>query len=335
MRQSFDLLTTRLPLASQLSFGRPAPANTRWPLRVSNWAGRRQAARMQSTLVGNSGREYKRSQVLHPHPKTPSLDIHLAVLDNQFFILKPVSPSIFSHLLEFSKEFGDNPYLRTHVDYNDHESVVIYEGYTTDVLSLVKNYPPLPLKIHLDLKPDNVLANWHLDEEEKFHLGKVALGDLDIALKLEDEKPFNHRIGNVMWRSPEGQLGKGVGKHSEVFSFGLLCFYVITGVEWLHADFANLEVEPESVILFKLLSAFGPLPDELVKHVNDAESGELLRALWQAISEDETNETFDSWSSDTFPNLDNEAKRLILRMTNLDPAKRASMSDIMADTYWN
>jgi serine/threonine protein kinase len=106
-------------------------------------------------------------------------------------------------------------------------------------------------------------------------------------------------------------------------------------VEWLHADFTTLEVEPESVILFKLLSAFGPLPDALVEHVNDAESGELLRALWQAISEDETNETFDSWSSDTFPNLDSEVKRLILRMTNLDPVKRALMSDIMADTYWN
>lgn len=89
------------------------------------------------------------------------------------------------------------------------------------------------------------------------------------------------------------------------------------------------------MILFKLLSAFGPLPDGLVKHVDHAESGELLSALWQAISEDETDETFESWSSDTFPNLDSEVKRLILRMTNLDPMKRASMSDIMADTYWN
>lgn len=79
------------------------------------------------------------------------------------------------------------------------------------------------------------------------------------------------------------------------------------------------------MILFKLLSAFGPPPDALVKHVNDAESGELLRGLWQVISEDETNETFDSWSSDTFPNLDSKVKGLILRMTNLDPM----------NTYWN
>ncbi|KAF1913102.1 calcium/calmodulin dependent protein kinase-like protein [Ampelomyces quisqualis] len=298
---------------------------------------------MQSTLIGNSGREYKRVQVLHSHPQRPELDIHLSTSKNQFFVLKPVSPSIFDHLLEFNQEFGDNSYLRNH-------------AFTTDGLSLVKNYPPLPLKvrktilrdvgrglqemhlrnwIHLDVKPDNVFVNWHIDKQGKFHLEKVALGDLDVALMLEDGKLFNHRIGNVMWRSPEGQLGKGVGKHSEVFSFGLLCFYVITGVEWLHADFTALEVEPELVILFKLLSAFGPLPDALMEHVNDAESGELLRALWLAISQDETNETFNSWSSDTFPNLDSEAKRLILRMTNLDPGKRASMSDIMSDPYWN
>ncbi|TID18376.1 putative serine/threonine protein kinase [Venturia nashicola] len=311
---------------------------------------------MQSTLIGNSGREYKRIQVLYSHPKKPNLDIYLARSDNQLFVLKPVSPSTFRRLLKFNKEFSDNSHLRTHVDQKDDENVVIYEGFTSDALTLVKNWSPLPLEerktilrevgrgledmharnwVHLDVKPDNVLVNWHIDKEEKFYLKRVALGDPDCALKLEDGMVYNHRVGNVMWRSPEGQLGKGVGRHSEVFSFGLLCFYVITGVEWLHAKFATMDVEPEYVILFKLLSAFGPLPDGLVKHVNDAGSEELMRALWQNILEDENNETFDSWSSDTFPNLDNEAKRLILRMTNLDPAKRASMSDIMADTYWN
>jgi len=94
-------------------------------------------------------------------------------------------------------------------------------------------------------------------------------------------------------------------------------------------------VEPELVILFKLLSAFGPLPDALVEHVNDDESGVPLKGLWQAIAEDESNEAFEQRSQDIYPNLENEAKRLILRMTNLDPAKRALMSDIVMDSYWN
>lgn len=87
--------------------------------------------------------------------------------------------------------------------------------------------------------------------------------------------------------------------------------------------------------MLKLLSAFGPLPDALVKHVGDDEAGALLKDLWQAISEDESNEVFEKWSEEMLPNLDNEAMRLILRMTNLDPAKRALMSDIVMDPYWN
>jgi len=88
------------------------------------------------------------------------------------------------------------------------------------------------------------------------------------------------------------------------------------------------------VILLKLLSVFGPLPDALVDHVNNEEAGALLKGLWEAIIEGKKSENFEHWSEETLPNLDNEAKRLIQRMTNLDPAKRASMSDIIVDRYW-
>ncbi|CAE7175083.1 hypothetical protein CFE70_005269 [Pyrenophora teres f. teres 0-1] len=140
--------------------------------------------------------------------------------------------------------------------------------------------------IHLNVKPDNVFLNWHVDKDEVFHLGKVVLGDMDCALKLKGERLLSHRIGNVMWRSPEGQLGRRVGKHSEIFSFGLVCFYVMTGVEWLHTDFEQLKqegTEPEMVVLYNLLAAFGPLPQELVKHVDDEEA-ELLEMYMQYVS---------------------------------------------------
>jgi len=104
-------------------------------------------------------------------------------------------------------------------------------------------------------------------------------------------------------------------------------------VQCFHSDFEKLDIEPEPVVLFKLLSAFGPLPDALIKHVNNEEAGALLKGLWQAIAEDKSNKAFEQWSEEMFPNLDNEAKRLILRMTNLDSAKRASMSDIIMNPY--
>jgi serine/threonine protein kinase len=74
----------------------------------------------------------------------------------------------------------------------------------------------------IDIKPDNIFLNWYVDSSNEFHLGKVVLGDIDCALKLKGRKLLNYKIGNVMWRSPEGQLGRGVGKPSEVFSFALL-----------------------------------------------------------------------------------------------------------------
>jgi len=66
------------------------------------------------------------------------------------------------------------------------------------------------------------MLDWSLDQNGHFKIERVALGDLDCALKLKDNRLLNYRIGNVMWRSPEGQAGKGIGKPSEVFSFGLM-----------------------------------------------------------------------------------------------------------------
>jgi hypothetical protein len=78
-----------------------------------------------------------------------------------------------------------------------------------------------------DVKPDNVFLNWYVDSNDEFHLQKVVLGDMECALYLQGNKMLNHRIGNVMWRSPEGQVGRGVGKHSEVFSFALLVSLIL------------------------------------------------------------------------------------------------------------
>jgi serine/threonine protein kinase len=75
-----------------------------------------------------------------------------------------------------------------------------------------------------DVKPDNILVNWTCDKEGNKTVANVALGDFDIAFKLEGGEPRQtpYAIGNVMWRSPEGQTGQGVTKASDMFSFGLV-----------------------------------------------------------------------------------------------------------------
>ncbi|KAF7864388.1 hypothetical protein EAF04_006522 [Stromatinia cepivora] len=201
------------------------------------------AARMFSTLIGRSGREYVRQQIIYENPsKKSELNIHLARCDGKLYVLKPVSPSIFDFLQSFKEEFKNNHRLRHHLD-NDTQKVLVYEYFKSNLLELVDVYAPLPLLarktilkevglalkdihgkhwIHLDIKPDNVFLNWYVDNDDKFHMGKVQLGDMDCALKLERQKLLNHKIGNVIWQSPEGQMGRGIGKPSEVFSFGFL-----------------------------------------------------------------------------------------------------------------
>ncbi|KAJ8118811.1 hypothetical protein OPT61_g297 [Boeremia exigua] len=54
----------------------------------------------------------------------------------------------------------------------------------------------------------------YIDEEGNETVTDVVLGDFDIAFKLEDGKPRQtpYAVGNVMWRSTEGQTGIGVTK---------------------------------------------------------------------------------------------------------------------------
>ncbi len=109
-------------------------------------------------------------------------------------------------------------------------------------------------------------------------------------------------------------------------------------METLHPDFEQLKkegAEPEQVILYKLLSIFGPLPPGLITHVNDEYWGELLTALALVLADEDPTGHFEQWEEKVFPNLDPEVKTVISRMTNLDPKRRATMHQILEDPWWN
>jgi hypothetical protein len=76
------------------------------------------------------------------------------------------------------------------------------------------------------VKPDNVMIDYSRDEHGQLQPERLALSDLDCSLKLKGNKllrlPDGMKLGNVMWRSPEAQTGQGIGKTSDVFSYGLV-----------------------------------------------------------------------------------------------------------------
>lgn len=67
------------------------------------------------------------------------------------------------------------------------------------------------------------MLDWDRDENGRYSIGRVVLADLDWARHLSSaEELIDGRAGHDMWRSPEGQVGEGIGLPSEIFSFGLL-----------------------------------------------------------------------------------------------------------------
>lgn len=97
----------------------------------------------------------------------------------------------------------------------------------------------------------------------------------------------------------------------------------------------GLPVELEVVVRHFLY--FGPLPDELLKHVNDSTWESLYRdasdiAETEAVGDPDAR--FKRWSSAIAPHLNPGAKEIISQMTCLDPGKRATIEKVMGDLWW-
>lgn len=74
-----------------------------------------------------------------------------------------------------------------------------------------------------DVKSDNVVVEYSMDTGDQARIERVNMADLESAGKVEDgEHITGTQVGNVMWRSPEAQAGIGIGKASDVFSFGIV-----------------------------------------------------------------------------------------------------------------
>ncbi|KAI0133215.1 kinase-like protein [Hypoxylon sp. NC0597] len=285
--------------------------------------------RMVSTLVGHSGRKYINS---HISPTPIELNVCRAERGSQSFVLKRIHESIFNQSLDLKRMFAQSHRLRMPVDYNESEHVLVFDYFRSTLLSLLRERPDLPaLKelheengIHIDVKLDDILVDWSVDDQEKIHITRVALGDLDCRLQLEGDRPLRlpggNRIGNVMWRSSEAQTGKGIAKPSDVFSFRLVCLCRLTGEQMLLVNSKELQennIVPEQEVLSRLFLFFGPeLPPGLLKQVDDELWGKLLRAVseWaQGVAVEDP---------------------VISVTTRLDPVARATMGEVLQYRWW-
>ena len=71
-----------------------------------------------------------------------------------------------------------------------------------------------------DIKPNNILISYTRGPEGVREIDRVAIADTEDAAKVKKDEGIFAQVGNVLWRSPEAQIGIRVGKASDIWSFG-------------------------------------------------------------------------------------------------------------------
>ncbi|RMY90897.1 hypothetical protein D0862_09851 [Hortaea werneckii] len=318
------------------------------------------AIRMTSTITGESGRKYTRGKVLQNHRANPSLSVFMADLEDDYFVVKRVTRPFYDLSKRLASEFGSPSRLRVHVDCNDEEAVLVFPYYETTLLALIQGDPDFPTEgrmkvlrqvgeaiqelhskdwMHLDVKPDNVLVNCNTNQEGCKTVTDAALGDFDLVCKCEQARPLHtpYAIGNVMWRSPEGQTGRGVTKASDIYSFGLVCIYALGGGDLLllnnYQELAGRGVTPEQEILTRHFAYFGPVPDAVFEDFGDENWSAALKGaavIADELVKDDPRLRFERWGEELGP----EALRMIAGMVALNPKARLDINQIMAHLFW-
>ncbi len=93
---------------------------------------------------------------------------------NQQYVMKRVSSSIFELSQVLKHEFGTDPCLRTHIDDNQDESILVYEYFKDNLLSLVHKNPDLSIKTRKNILREVAMALGKLHSRQWIHLGKFG-----------------------------------------------------------------------------------------------------------------------------------------------------------------
>jgi serine/threonine protein kinase len=83
--------------------------------------------------------------------------------------------------------------------------------------------------IHRDIKPGNLMFDEH------GHLKLMDFGLADVNYEVTSQRMKGKAVGSLGWIAPETARGKGTTGSSDIYGFGLVMMFALTGKPWIHA----------------------------------------------------------------------------------------------------
>ncbi|KAL1590755.1 hypothetical protein WHR41_00954 [Cladosporium halotolerans] len=310
-------------------------------------------------LTGGTGRRYRFTKLLQERPEIGH--VWTAKSGNDQFVLKDVPPNI---LATFDRRIFPllcgraSPLLRLPIDRVPDRHTLVYDYLTDDLFQLVRKGLSMQHRrkiltacaqaiaelherdvVHLDIKPDNILVDLS-DDGQDTTIKKVQLTDLENAAHLPAGKCVNGMLaGNANWRSPEAHFKGDLSKPADIFSFGLVCLFAMTGkiVCGPDADFDKHVARgalPAMIRLQRLVSYFGDREglEGLVRHVGDEEVNlQVLELLWEdREAEYHSYRRFETWEEVR----DEGLREVVLGMLKLDPGRRWTAEQVVGHPWF-
>ena len=186
------------------------------------------------------------SAINHPHVCT----IHeiAAEGDQQFIVMEYVDGKTLRQMVPIQK-------AQTAIDYAIQIGEALQEAHSKGI-------------VHRDVKTDNIMVN----TKNQIKVMDFGLAKLKGSMKLTKT---SSTVGTLAYMAPEQIQGGEVDARSDIFSFGVVLYEMLTG----HMPFRG---EHEAAMVYSIVNEE---PDSLQKYLSDAPS-ELVHVLDRALEKD-------------------------------------------------
>ncbi|ELR10460.1 CMGC/CDK protein kinase [Pseudogymnoascus destructans 20631-21] len=311
-----------------------------------------------SRLASESGRQYTINCVLQEKDNRPE-KVYLASDDGHKFVFKEVPPSMFEPACDMQRYLiahERSSYLRLMRDSIPEQSILIYDYATDHLLSLAQKEIPLAARKRILRDALRGLAALH--DKNIVHAGTsstmnnsayskaLTLNRLFSFADLEDaayvppgSDIVGSQVGNQLWRSPEAHAQGPVNSPSDMFSYGIVCIYVLSRTVIFAPSAKEIEepeMEPLSIILERQLSYFAEPDtfDALLRYLGPESLWcEIFTVVRSGFNEQNRRKPFRLWKVEK-PGFDKDFMDLVGAMTNFDPAKRITAREALAHRWF-